>query len=309
MTKRMSNIDKIQGARLLQKFKQYLLLEKGLSSNTLDAYVHDVERLFAHLEGQGIHPLDVSLEDLEHFLASLHDRQIQPRSQARMLSGIRAFYRYLVLDGHLEADPTLLLESPKIGMHLPEVLSVEEIDLLIKTIDLSSREGQRNRAIIETMYSCGLRVSEACNLKISDLYLNEGFIKVEGKGSKQRLVPISERAIAEIMDYMVYRAEIPIKPGHEDYLFVSALRKSRLSRITLFHIITELAEQAGIKKTISPHTLRHSFATHLLEGGANLRVIQSMLGHEDIGTTEIYTHIDVHRLRSEIIEHHPRNKR
>ena len=305
----MSNIDKIQGARLLQKFKQYLLLEKGLSSNTLDAYVHDVERLSAHLEGQGIHPLDVSLEDLEHFLASLHDRQIQPRSQARMLSGIRAFYRYLVLDGHLEADPTLLLESPKIGMHLPEVLSVEEIDLLIKTIDLSSREGQRNRAIIETMYSCGLRVSEACNLKISDLYLNEGFIKVEGKGSKQRLVPISERAIAEIMDYMVYRAEIPIKPGHEDYLFVSALRKSRLSRITLFHIITELAEQAGIKKTISPHTLRHSFATHLLEGGANLRVIQSMLGHEDIGTTEIYTHIDVHRLRSEIIEHHPRNKR
>lgn len=309
MTKRMSNIDKIQGTRLLQKFKQYLLLEKGLSSNTLDAYVHDVERLFAHLEGQGIHPLDVSLEDLEHFLASLHDRQIQPRSQARMLSGIRAFYRYLVLDGHLEADPTLLLESPKIGMHLPEVLSVEEIDLLIKTIDLSSREGQRNRAIIETMYSCGLRVSEACNLKISDLYLNEGFIKVEGKGSKQRLVPISERAIAEIMDYMVYRAEIPIKPGHEDYLFVSALRKSRLSRITLFHIITELAEQAGIKKIISPHTLRHSFATHLLEGGANLRVIQSMLGHEDIGTTEIYTHIDVHRLRSEIIEHHPRNKR
>ena len=305
----MSNIDKIQGARLLQKFKQYRLLEKGLSSNTLDAYVHDVERLSAHLEGQGIHPLDVSLEDLEHFLASLHDRQIQPRSQARMLSGIRAFYRYLVLDGHLEADPTLLLESPKIGMHLPEVLSVEEIDLLIKTIDLSSREGQRNRAIIETMYSCGLRVSEACNLKISDLYLNEGFIKVEGKGSKQRLVPISERAIAEIMDYMVYRAEIPIKPGHEDYLFVSALRKSRLSRITLFHIITELAEQAGIKKTISPHTLRHSFATHLLEGGANLRVIQSMLGHEDIGTTEIYTHIDVHRLRSEIIEHHPRNKR
>ena len=309
MTKQMSNIEKIQATRLLQKFKQYLLLEKGLSPNTLDAYVHDVERLLAHLEGQGIHPFDVSLEDLEHFLASLHDRQIQPRSQARMLSGIRAFYRYLVLDGHLEADPTLLLESPKTGMHLPEVLSVEEIDLLIKTIDLSSREGQRNRAIIETMYSCGLRVSEACNLKISDLYLNEGFIKVEGKGSKQRLVPISKRAIAEIMDYMVYRAEIPIKPGHEDYLFVSALRKSRLSRITLFHIITELAEQAGIKKTISPHTLRHSFATHLLEGGANLRVIQSMLFFNDTATTEIYTHIDVHRLRSEIIEHHPRNKR
>ena len=304
----MSRTDKTQGTRLLQKFKQYLLLEKGLSTNTLEAYVHDVEKLFEYLERQDMQPLDVKLEDLESYLASLHDKAgIHPRSQARMLSGIRAFYRYLVLDGHLEADPTLLLESPKIGMHLPEVLSVEEIDSLIAAIDLSKREGQRNRAIIETMYSCGLRVSEACNLKLSDLYLSEGFIKVEGKGSKQRLVPISERAIAEIMDYMTDRAEIPIKPGHEDYLFVSAHFKKRMSRITLFHIIKELAEEAGIKKTISPHTLRHSFATHLLEGGANLRVIQSMLGHEDIGTTEIYTHIDAHRLRSEIIEHHPRN--
>ena len=301
---------KISNHQLLQKFKQHLLLEKVLSTNTLDAYVHDVEKLFDYLKGEDKHPLDVALEDLEHFLASLHDRQhIGPRSQARMLSGIRAFYRYLVLDGHLKADPTLLLESPKTGMHLPEVLSIEEIDLLIATIDLSTREGQRNRAIIETMYSCGLRVSEACNLKLSDLYLHEGYIRVEGKGSKQRLVPISERAIAEIMDYMTDRAEIPIKPRHEDYLFVSAHRKTKLSRITLFHIITELARQAGIKKTISPHTLRHSFATHLLEGGANLRVIQSMLGHEDISTTEIYTHIDAHRLRAEIIEHHPRNRR
>ena len=304
----MSDMDKIQSIRLLQKFKQYLLLEKGLSPNTLDAYVHDVESLFEHLEEKGLHPFDVKLEDLEEFLASLHDKAgIRPRSQARMLSGIRSFYRYLVLDEHIEADPTLLLESPKIGMTLPEVLSVEEIDALIAVIDLSKREGQRNRAIIETMYSCGLRVSEACNLKLSDLYLNEGFIKVEGKGSKQRLVPISERAIAEIMDYMTDRAEIEIKPGNEDYLFVSAHFKKKMSRITMFHIIKELAEQAGIKKTISPHTLRHSFATHLLEGGANLRVIQSMLGHEDIGTTEIYTHIDAHRLRSEIIEHHPRN--
>lgn len=303
----MSDMNKIQSSRLLQRFKQYLLLEKGLSSNTLEAYVHDVEKLFEYLEKQSIHPLDVKLEDLENYLASLHDEKIRPRSQARMLSGIRSFYRYLVLDGHIKADPTLLLESPKIGMKLPEVLSVEEIDALIAVIDLSKREGQRNRAIIETMYSCGLRVSEACNLKLSDLYLNEGFIKVEGKGSKQRLVPISERAIAEIMDYMTDRAGIEIKPGHEDYLFVSAHFKKKMSRITLFHIIKELAEQAGIKKTISPHTLRHSFATHLLEGGANLRVIQSMLGHEDIGTTEIYTHIDAHRLRSEIIEHHPRN--
>ena len=300
---------KIENGRLLQKFKQYLLLEKALSHNTLDAYAHDVERLLGYLEAEEIHPTDVTLEVLEAFLATLHDEQIRARSQARMLSGIRAFYRYLVLDGYMEADPTLLLESPKIGMKLPEVLSVEEIDNLIAAIDLSKREGQRNRAIIETMYSCGLRVSEACNLKLSDLYLHEGFIKVEGKGSKQRLVPISERAIAEIMDYMTDRAEIDIKPGHEDYLFVSAHFKKKMSRITLFHIIKELAEQAGIKKTISPHTLRHSFATHLLEGGANLRVIQSMLGHEDIGTTEIYTHIDAHRLRAEIIEHHPRNKK
>ena len=294
---------------LLQKFKQYLLFEKALSSNTLDAYIHDVEKLFSHLEEQGIQPEKAKLEDLETFLATLHDKNISPRSQARILSGIRSFYRYLVLDNRIEADPTLLLESPKTGMKLPEVLSIEEIDLIINTIDLSKREGQRNRAIIETMYSCGLRVSEACNLKLSDLYLSEGFIKVEGKGNKQRLVPISERAIAEIMDYMTDRNEINIKPGHEDYLFVSAHRKKRLSRITMFHIIKELAEQTGIKKDISPHTFRHSFATHLLEGGANLRVIQSMLGHEDIGTTEIYTHIDAHRLRYEIIEHHPRNKK
>lgn len=304
----MTQPQTISNKKLLTKFKQHLLLEKALSKNTLEAYVHDVEKLFAFLEKAGIDPLDVKLEDLETFLAELHDEKIGSRSQARILSGIRSFYRFLVIDGYIEADPTLLLESPKIGMKLPEVLSVEEIDRLIASIDLSKREGQRNRAIIETLYSCGLRVSEACNLKLSDLYLNEGFIKVEGKGSKQRLVPISERAIAEIMDYMTDRAEIAIKPGHEDYLFVSAHFKKRLSRITMFHIIKVLAEEAGIKKTISPHTFRHSFATHLLEGGANLRVIQSMLGHEDIGTTERYTHIDAQRLRSEIIDHHPRNK-
>ena len=262
--------------KLLTKFKQHLLLEKALSQNTLEAYVHDVEKLFPFLEKRGITPKDAKLEDLENFLAELHDEKIGPRSQARILSGIRSFYRFLVLDGHLEADPTLLLESPKTGMKLPEVLSIDEIDMLINAIDL---------------------------------YLNEGFIKVEGKGNKQRLVPISERAIAEIMDYMTDRSEIDIKPGHEDYLFVSAHFRKRMSRITMFHIIKELAEQTGLKKTISPHTFRHSFATHLLEGGANLRVIQSMLGHEDIGTTEIYTHIDANRLRSEIIEHHPRNKR
>ena len=308
----MEEANKIEEHRkLVNKYKQYLLFEKSLSPNTLEAYVHDVERLLAYLDAENINPQDAKMEDLESFLASLHDAEekIGARSQARMLSGIRSFYRYLVLDGYIEADPTLLIESPKIGMKLPEVLSVAEIDQLIASIDLSKREGQRNRAIIETMYSCGLRVSEACDLKLSDLYLNEGFIKVEGKGSKQRLVPISERAIAEIMDYLTDRTMIDIKPGNEDYLFVSAHFKKKMSRITLFHIIKELALQAGIKKNISPHTLRHSFATHLLEGGANLRVIQSMLGHEDIGTTEIYTHIDAQRLRSEIIEHHPRNKR
>ena len=294
---------------ILKRYKQYLRLEKSLSTHTVDAYFRDLEKLLDFLKEISIHYLDVELTHLETFSASLRDLGICPRSQARILSGIRSFYRFLVIDGYIEADPTLLLESPKIGMKLPEVLSVEEIDQLIAAIDLSKREGQRNRAIIETLYSCGLRVSEACNLRLSDLYLNEGFIKVEGKGSKQRLVPISSRAIAEIMEYMTDRAEIDIKPGHEDYLFVSAHFKKRMSRITMFHIIKVLAEEAGIKKTISPHTFRHSFATHLLEGGANLRVIQSMLGHEDIGTTEIYTHIDAQRLRSEIIDHHPRNKR
>lgn len=294
---------------IVERYKQHLLFEKSLSANTLGAYVHDVEMLLEYLYEEKVEPLDVKLEHLEAFLASLHDKHITPRSQARILSGIRSFYRFLVLDGYITADPTLLLESPKIGMKLPEVLSLEEIDALIEAIDLNKREGQRNRAIIETLYSCGLRVSEACNLKLSDLYLNEGFIKVEGKGSKQRLVPISERATAEIMDYLADRAEIDIKPGHEDYLFVSAHFRKKMSRITMFHIIKELADHIGLKKTISPHTLRHSFATHLLEGGANLRVIQSMLGHEDIGTTEIYTHIDASRLRSEILGHHPRNKR
>ena len=242
--------------KLLTKFKQHLLLEKGLSTNTTEAYVRDVAKLLAYLAqlDTPIHPVEVHLDDLEHFLASLHDQHITPRSQARILSGIRSFYQYLVLEGYLEADPSLLLESPKIGMHLPEVLSVEEIDRLVEAIDMSKREGQRNRAIIETLYSCGLRVSEACSLKLSDLYFTEGFIKVEGKGSKQRLVPISERAIAEIMAYLTDRADIAIQPGHEDYLFVSAHFRKRMSRITMFHIIKELARDAGITKSISPHT-------------------------------------------------------
>ena len=293
--------------KILKKYKQYLQLEKSLSPNTVHAYLADVNKLFQFLAEENIHPYDATLENLETFSASLRDVGIQARSQARILSGIRSFYHYLIMEDYLEVDPSELLESPQIGLHLPEVLTIEEIDTLIGTIDLSSNEGQRNRTILETLYSCGLRVSELCHLKISDLYLDEGFIKVEGKGSKQRLVPISPRAIQELRLYFIDRNLTTIKPGFEDFVFISK-RGKNISRIMVFHIIKELADAIGLQKNISPHTFRHSFATHLLEGGANLRAIQCMLGHESIGTTEIYTHMDTHRLRSEIIEHHPRNR-
>lgn len=292
---------------ILKKYKLYLKLEKSLSANTVQAYVADVNKLFLFLKEEDIHPFDVTLDNLETFSASLRDLGIQARSQARILSGIRSFYHYLVMEDYLEADPCELLESPQVGLHLPEVLSLEEIDNLIESIDLSTPEGQRNRTILETLYSCGLRVSELCNLKLSDLYLDEGFIKVEGKGSKQRLVPISPRAIKELQLYFIDRNLTTIKPGYEDFVFISK-RGKNISRITVFHFIKELSDTIGLQKNISPHTFRHSFATHLLEGGANLRAIQCMLGHESIGTTEIYTHMDTHRLRSEIIEHHPRNR-
>ncbi|EJX11215.1 integrase/recombinase XerD [gut metagenome] len=300
----MKSTDKI--AKILVKYKQYLKLEKSLSDNTVEAYLTDLDKLLAYLTLEQIHPLDATLADLQAFSAGLHDIGIHARSQARILSGIRSFYRFLILDDYLEADPTELLESPQIGFKLPEVLTVEEIDQLIEAIDRSAPQGQRNRAILETLYSCGLRVSELCHLKLSDLYFDEQFIKVEGKGSKQRLVPISPRAIREIRLYLPDRNLTDIKPGYEDFVFISQ-RGKNLSRIMVFHIIKELATNIGLKKNISPHTFRHSFATHLLEGGANLRAIQAMLGHESIGTTEIYTHIDRQMLRSEIIEHHPRN--
>ena len=299
--KRTEKTDKI-----LVKYRQYLKLEKSLSDNTVDAYLTDLDKLLAYLTLENINILDVRLENLEDFSAGLHDIGIHPRSQARILSGIRSFYRFLIMEDYLESDPTELLESPQTGFKLPEVMTVEEIDLLIGSIDRSTKEGQRNRAILETLYSCGLRVSELCNLKLSELYFEEGFIKVEGKGSKQRLVPISPRAINEIKLYFTDRNLMKIKPGFEDFVFISNFGKN-ISRIMVFHIIKELAERIGLKKKISPHTFRHSFATHLLEGGANLRAIQCMLGHESIGTTEIYTHIDRNMLRSEIIEHHPRN--
>ena len=299
--KRTEKTDKI-----LVKYRQYLKLEKSLSDNTVDAYLTDLDKLLAYLTLENINILDVRLENLEDFSAGLHDIGINPRSQARILSGIRSFYRFLIMEDYLESDPTELLESPQTGFKLPEVMTVEEIDLLIGSIDRGTKEGQRNRAILETLYSCGLRVSELCNLKLSELYFEEGFIKVEGKGSKQRLVPISPRAIKEIRLYFTDRNLMKIKPGFEDFVFISNFGKN-ISRIMVFHIIKELAERIGLKKKISPHTFRHSFATHLLEGGANLRAIQCMLGHESIGTTEIYTHIDRNMLRSEIIEHHPRN--
>lgn len=292
--------------KILVKYKQYLKLEKALSDNTVEAYLTDLNKLLAFLTLENIHILDVTLENLEEFSAGLHDIGIHPRSQARILSGIRSFYRFLIMEDYLEADPTELLESPQIGLKLPEVMTVEEIDWLIESIDRGTKEGQRNRAILETLYSCGLRVSELCNLKLSDLYFDEGFIKVEGKGSKQRLVPISPRAVKEINLYFSDRCQMKIKSDFEDFVFISNFGKN-ISRIMVFHIIKELAERIGLMKKISPHTFRHSFATHLLEGGANLRAIQCMLGHESIGTTEIYIHIDRNMLRSEIIEHHPRN--
>lgn len=291
---------------IIKKYQQYLKLEKSLSKNTLEAYMTDLDKLLNFLHIEGIEILDVCLDDLERFSAGLHDIGIHPRSQARILSGIKSFFHFLIMADYLEADPSELLEGPKIGLKLPEVLTLEEIDSIIAAIDLSKNEGQRNRAILETLYSCGLRVSELTNLKISDLYFDEGFIKVEGKGSKQRLVPISPRAIKEIKLYFIDRNRGKIKKEYEDYVFLARWGKS-ISRIMVFHLIKELAQTAGITKNISPHTFRHSFATHLLEGGANLRAIQCMLGHESIATTEIYTHIDRSMLRSEIIEHHPRN--
>ena len=291
--------------QIIKKYQQYLKLEKSLAKNTLDAYMTDLSKLLNFLQTENTGVLNVSLNDLERFSAGLHDIGIHPRSQARIISGIKSFFHFLIMADYIEADPSELLEGPKIGFKIPEVLTVEEIDTIISTIDLSKNEGQRNRAMLETLYSCGLRVSELTNLKLSDLYFDEGFIKVEGKGSKQRLVPISPRAIKEIQLYFIDRNRGKIKKEYEDFVFLARWGKN-ISRIMVFHLIKELAQISGITKNISPHTFRHSFATHLLEGGANLRAIQCMLGHESIATTEIYTHIDRNMLRSEIIEHHPR---
>lgn len=293
-------------ADIIGKYRRYMKLERNYSENTLDAYMSDLQKLLDYVGSEGLHVLDVKLDDLRNFVAALVDIGISARSQSRILSGVRTFYTFLILDGYIEDDPTELLEWPKIGEHLPEVLSVEEVDRLEQACDLSKWEGQRNRTIIEVLFSCGLRVSELINLRLSDLFLNEKFIRVMGKGKKERLVPISESAVKELQYWFMDRNLMKIKPGEEDFVFLNR-RGGHLTRMMIFTIVRRLAEAAGIEKTISPHTLRHSFATALLEGGANLRAIQDMLGHERISTTQIYTHIDMHTLREEILEHHPRN--
>ena len=293
---------------IISKYTTYIRLEKGLSGNTLDAYTNDLNKLLKFIDSEsGVSLLSLTYEHLQQFVAQLKDIGISARSQARIISGVKSFYRFLMIEDYLEKDPTELLESPKIGQKLPEMLTINEINNLINSIDLSKAEGQRNRAMLEVLYSCGIRVTELTTLRHSNIYFDEQFIIIRGKGNKQRLVPISEKAIQEIRNYLIDRHNIKVQKGHEDTLFLNR-RGAGLSRVMVFNIIKEQAKVAGIRKNISPHTLRHSFATHLLEGGANLRAIQTMLGHESITTTEIYTHIDREFLRREIIEHHPRNR-
>ena len=293
---------------MVKAYMRYLKLERNLSPNTIEAYRNDLRWLLAYVNFHGLKVEEVKLEDLDNFSASLHDQRITPRSQARILSGVRSFFKFLLLDGFIDADPTELLVSPHVRNALPDVLSTAEVDRLEASIDLSKWEGQRNRAIIEVLFSCGLRVSELVNLKLSNLYVEEKFVRVTGKGDKERLVPISSRALDELNAWFADRNAMRIKSGEEDYVFLNR-RGAHLTRTMILIMIKRQAVEAGITKTISPHTLRHSFATALLEGGADLIAIQAMMGHEDIATTEIYTHIDTSSLREEITKHHPRNKK
>ena len=301
------NIDPFLADRIVAGYRTYLLLERGLSENTALAYLEDLSKLLVYLEDAHMNYLSVDLDVLRDFLVDLSDLGICGRSQARIVSGIKSFYHYLVLDGKLEDDPTELLESPKIGLKLPEVLTLGEIDAILQSIDVSTPLGQRNRAMLEVLYSCGLRVSELVNLQISNLFLKDEYISVIGKGNKQRLVPISRCAIKEVNLWMQDRWTIVPKKGEEDVLFLNR-RGGRLTRNMVFMLVKQYAEMAGIRKEISPHTFRHSFATHLLEGGANLRAIQEMLGHKSILTTEIYTHVDMNLLREQVNRFHPMNQ-
>lgn len=290
----------------IKLYVRYLRLERNLSPNTIEAYRNDLAHLEAFMMRNNLKLEDVTLEQLHTFAASLHEYGITPRSQARVLSGVRSFFRFLVLDGVVENDPTELLEWPSLPEHLPVVLTLEEIDRIEDSIDLSKAEGARNRAIIEVLFSCGLRVSELVNMKLSDLYLEDRVLLVRGKGNKERLVPVSNKAIADLKRWFFDRNLMKIKPGEDDYVFLNR-RGAHLTRTMILIMVKRQAEEAGIKKTISPHTFRHSFATALLQGGADLRSIQAMLGHEKIDTTLVYTHISNEQLRKAILEHHPRN--
>lgn len=290
----------------IKLYVRYLRLERNLSPNTIEAYRNDLAHLEAFMMRNNLKLENVTLEQLHTFAASLHEYGITPRSQARVLSGVRSFFRFLVLDGVVESDPTELLEWPSLPEHLPVVLTLEEIDRIEDSIDLSKAEGARNRAIIEVLFSCGLRVSELVNMKLSDLYLEDRVLLVRGKGNKERLVPVSSKAIADLKRWFFDRNLMKIKPGEDDYVFLNR-RGAHLTRTMILIMVKRQAEEAGIKKTISPHTFRHSFATALLQGGADLRSIQAMLGHEKIDTTLVYTHISNEQLRKAILEHHPRN--
>lgn len=300
MDKKNSSNDMVAG------YMRYLKLERNYSANTLDAYRRDLRRLLDFMAREGLTATEIQLENLQTFAAELHDMGVGPSSQCRILSGVRSFFRYLLTDGYRDDDPTELLESPQTAEKLPEVLSVSDVDRMEESIDLTRWEGHRNRAIIEVLFSCGLRVTELVTLQLDNLYLEEGYVRVMGKGSKERLVPISGRAVSELMLWFDDRCRMNIKPGEEGYVFLNR-RGAHLTRTMILIMIKRQAAEAGITKTISPHTLRHSFATALLEGGADLRAIQELLGHENIGTTEIYTHMDLTALRQEILEHHPRN--
>lgn len=292
--------------RLLKAFDAHLLLERGQGDNSRQAYGRDAGRLLEYLRSIDVDPRQCTPDHLHSFMATLIDLGLSPRSMARVISGMRAFFRFMELDGIIDSNPALLIEHPSLGSYLPEVLTVEEIDAMIAAIDPDAREALRDRALIETMYGCGLRVSETINLRIDRLFLTDGYLMVEGKGRKQRIVPMGEITADAIAAWMAQRATCRIKPGEENALFTSPRTGARITRVRVFKLIKQLAMAAGIDRDISPHTLRHSFASHLLEGGANLRAIQDMLGHEDISTTQVYLHMDTSRLRQELLLHHPR---
>ncbi len=293
--------------RYIKDFVSYLKIEKGLAENSIFAYQNDIHKLHDFAISSNLDAEDVTYKNLQEFITVLYDLGLSARSQARIISGIKQFYTFLLLENHIREDPSELLEQPKIGLKLPEILHIEEIDSLIAAVDVSTKQGHRNRAILETLYSCGLRVSELVNLRFSDLYFDEGFIRVIGKGNKERLVPVSPSVEKEIKLYSDHiRRHQDIVKGDENIVFLNR-RGAKLTRVMIFTIIKDLAKEIGLKKNISPHTFRHSFATHLIEGGANLRAIQEMLGHESIATTEIYTHLDQRFLRDAILSYHPRN--